>query len=75
MKSSFCHETVSYDIPITSNRVNTTKSSYMVICTLGQGQLQTLAMSFSPGLSYFQVPGLVDFLSPGTFWSRDLQGL
>ena len=37
--------------------------------------LSAVVMSFSPGLSHFQVPGLFDFLSPGTFWSRDLQGL
>jgi hypothetical protein len=27
-------------------------------------------MSFSRDFSYFQVPGLLDFLSHGTFWSR-----
>ena len=35
----------------------------------------TLVLAFSPGLFHFQVPGLLDFFSPGTTGPRDLQGL
>ena len=37
--------------------------------------LDLMCLAFSPGLSHFQVPGLLDFFSPGTTRPRDLQDL
>ena len=42
---------------------------------LGIGIWYPVVLAFSPGLSHFQVPGLLDFFSPGTTRPRDLQDL
>ena len=60
-----------------ANKNYSTKEHFKVvyICSSLLQLTPGLVLAFSRDFSNFQVPGLLDFFSPGTTGPRDLQGL